>query len=780
LKIANIRDYIPHICFKMRRREHNPMLRFLSVVFVFLIASICFAEVQTKSIRVRNLTAFTKLWGYVKHFYPSDEAQDIDWDSFAIYGSEQVITAKNDYELSKILMELFQPIVPDIVLYSNTKPKMRLDSLLPGRRTTFWQYEGYNNTTEASSYRSIRTNRPIKIGRSKQNSFIWASLSPQLPDSVGPDDKLRVTLKIFSSGSESRSTELRIGFGGDYLNETLSTGDWLEKTYVLEGRKEQQEPLWLAFIGLDSLYVESFRVENWRGGEWHNVLYSNFGEDIVGSLPSDFNINLSPLSTVASSDVDILVRSLMGKKSLAIQKAGPEKSYTLGIIDKIFTEELPYGELLDKQLVPGLYCCFPMVLQCDMEHTYPIADTVKLDNLKQQYSVADLHDRTDPGVWLAGVIRYWNELNFFYPYFEYNICDWEKELPLCLDKVLQSKDFLEYKQALRLLMSKTQDGHAFLSDQSHNSKMPKFTTYPVDGKWIVTSMQEEILGIRYTDEVIKMNGKDFGKLMQDSRPYFISANPETTDIRLFSQYMKTYQDSVATFTFVSTIDDNKYEYTMELPLEEYTGWKWVVKEDKIAHYDGGIIYLNLNTISEVELQEAMPYLLEAKGIILDLRYYPKISRDLLSNLLSKPDSLAITLVKRYMRPHDELPRLKEDRLTWSLLPSEPHIGAKIVALSSRNSQSYCEAFLAILRHNKLATIVGQPSAGANGDVIISPLPGDIKVYWTGMLVRNPDKSRFFGVGIIPDVMVTKTIDDIKFGRDPEREKALEILMTSVD
>lgn len=239
--------------------------------------------------------------------------------------------------------------------------------------------------------------------------------------------------------------------------------------------------------------------------------------------------------------------------------------------------------------------------------------------------------------------------------------------------------------------------------------------------------------------------------------------------------MRTYQDSVATFTFMSTLRANEYEYTKEMPLTEYTGWKWVVGEDKIVHYSEGIVYLNANIITDEELQEAMPDLVSAKGIILDLRYYPSISLGLLSNLLSEPDSLSNHLTKRYLRPQEELPRLSEDQLTWGLEPAEPHIGAKIVALCGRNSQSYCEAYLANLQHNKLATIVGQPTAGANGNVIVTPLPGEIKVYWTGMLVRNPDKSRFFGVGIIPEVYVDKTIDDIRHGRDPELYQALELL-----
>jgi len=36
--------------------------------------------------RIENIGTYDKIYGYVKHFHPSDEASAIDWDRFAIYG----------------------------------------------------------------------------------------------------------------------------------------------------------------------------------------------------------------------------------------------------------------------------------------------------------------------------------------------------------------------------------------------------------------------------------------------------------------------------------------------------------------------------------------------------------------------------------------------------------------------------------------------------------------------------------------------------------------------
>lgn len=753
------------------------MVRRLALVSLLLMAGLCFAKEAPQKVKVRNLTAFTRLWGYVKHWYPSDEAQEIDWDRFAVYGSRRVLNAADSKELKQSLSELFSPIVPGLELFTDASPEPGLPAENPGLKRTFWQYEGYNNTQASDVYTSLRTNRPYQIAKNKNSQFNWASLFPQIPQLGVRDSKLRVSFRLRQAEGDSLTTAIYLGYGNTNANaaDSLRSAAWVEKSYILEGNEGAGEQLWLVFMSFDWLYLDDLRVESWRDEAWQQVYESDFSQDKAGNLPAQLSVSLSPLNSGIVENVDVLVEELEGNKVLAIRKSVSEKPYTLGIIDRIFPAEPAPNELLDKQLVPGLSCRFPLVLSSDLQHTYPIPDPVKLEGLRQAYSVTDLHDRSDLHVWLAGVVKYWNELNFFYPYFEYKLCDWDQELSLCLDRVLRSKSFAQYKQALLLLMSQTQDGHAFLSDQSHNPKMPKFNTYPIDGKWIVSKVLDKSLGIPEGSYVTQMNGKDFAKLMRENRPYFIASNPETTDLRLFSRYLKTYPDSVASFSFITP---DKRKISRKMVLEEYEGWKWVVPEAKLIKYPDGIVYVNANIISDTELQEMMPDLLAAQGIILDLRYYPRISPNLIGQLLSEPDTLANTLIKRYIRPNEELPRKEDGRPTWWLKPAQPHIGARVIALSSRNSQSYCEQYLAVLKHNHLATQVGQATAGANGNVIITKLPGDLEADWTGMLVRNQDKSRFFGVGIIPDVLVVRTRDDIVKGRDPELEKALEILHSS--
>ncbi|MDX5437896.1 MAG: peptidase S41, partial [Pontibacter sp.] len=111
-------------------------------------------------------------------------------------------------------------------------------------------------------------------------------------------------------------------------------------------------------------------------------------------------------------------------------------------------------------------------------------------------------------------------------------------------------------------------------------------------------------------------------------------------------------------------------------------------------------------------------------------------------------------------------------------PKRPQLTAKIIFLTDGRAISYAESFMSFIEHYKLATIVGQPTAGTNGNVNPFTLPGGYYISWTGMKVQKHDGSRLHGVGILPNVYVEKTIQGVREGRDEFLEKAMEIATTA--
>jgi C-terminal processing protease CtpA/Prc len=83
--------------------------------------------------------------------------------------------------------------------------------------------------------------------------------------------------------------------------------------------------------------------------------------------------------------------------------------------------------------------------------------------------------------------------------------------------------------------------------------------------------------------------------------------------------------------------------------------------------------------------------------------------------------------------------------------------------------------MSFIEFYKLAEIVGQPTAGTNGNVNPFMLPGGFRIIWTGMKVLKHDGSQHHLIGIQPTVPAERTIQGIIEGRDEFLEKALEVV-----
>lgn len=92
-----------------------------------------------------NLHAFTRLFGYVRYFHPSDEAANFDWNAFAVHGAETVMTAASQAELKKALEELFRPLAPSLELRVGNFEPLPLPpppASPVAHRRLFWQHLG--------------------------------------------------------------------------------------------------------------------------------------------------------------------------------------------------------------------------------------------------------------------------------------------------------------------------------------------------------------------------------------------------------------------------------------------------------------------------------------------------------------------------------------------------------------------------------------------------------------------------------------------------------------
>lgn len=100
-----------------------------------------------------NVIAFTKLFGYVRYFHPSDRACLVDWDSFAVEGIEKVQSAADAESLTRALQDLFLPIAPSACILAGI-PGSQFTAAARAERhdwdgqsdTVRWHHHGLSHT----------------------------------------------------------------------------------------------------------------------------------------------------------------------------------------------------------------------------------------------------------------------------------------------------------------------------------------------------------------------------------------------------------------------------------------------------------------------------------------------------------------------------------------------------------------------------------------------------------------------------------------------------------
>ncbi|MFK7987166.1 MAG: S41 family peptidase [Sandaracinaceae bacterium] len=99
----------------------------------------------------------------------------------------------------------------------------------------------------------------------------------------------------------------------------------------------------------------------------------------------------------------------------------------------------------------------------------------------------------------------------------------------------------------------------------------------------------------------------------------------------------------------------------------------------------------------------------------------------------------------------------------------------VAVLISPSTQSQAEHLVLTLQAANRITVVGRPSAGANGNITALALPGQVYQSFTGMIILQPDGSTFHGRGVQVDHPVQIEVTDLAAGVDPELTRAVEVL-----
>jgi len=184
----------------------------ISLILIVIVSSFgATCQSDTREMNVQNLETFARMYGYARWFHPSDEAQEIDWDKFAILGVQKVKNVKTTEELRDTLYRLFSPIVQGLQIYEvGKKEGFNSDSLLspdPNAKLIVWQHHGVYLGEQSNIYKSIRTN---KSEFNKENEEYIEKMFENMPQfgevtraSIGNGLICVVPLALLSNGTST-------------------------------------------------------------------------------------------------------------------------------------------------------------------------------------------------------------------------------------------------------------------------------------------------------------------------------------------------------------------------------------------------------------------------------------------------------------------------------------------------------------------------------------------------------------------------------------------------
>ncbi|MCK4235177.1 hypothetical protein KAX75_12170 [candidate division WOR-3 bacterium] len=740
----------------------------LCVACIFTFLSSC-KTVQISSgetQEIQNLRAFAKLYGYVKYFHPSDEASAIDWDKFAIYGVKKVKNAKDREELKVILEELFLPVGPTIQIYSvderprNFKEMLQKDT--NGLKVVAWQHLGFG-LGNRSLYKSMRLNRT----RENQMRYWLVRKIIEAVEYRAKEIKLEAFVRANVTGAGNQGQlELcvilengEIGFSDDMKDRPITSKKWQAYEIVGKVDDDAESILLGCFLsGVGQVWVDKIQlsIKN-ENSEWVPIEIENQGFE-------EEDENKKPLFWVSGGGVGYTGKITTenpydGNRCLKIEYEG-----------KLFEEYPKVGEVVDKLLDSGLCCQIPLALYSDENGTVGKDKLDSFDNFSSKLDSLSIDKLTadDEYLRLGDVVIAWNVFQHFYPYFDVVRVDWDKELTNFLKRAMTDETERDFLYTIRKLVARLQDGHG----RVFHKIIDKQAGFPFLVDWIENQViivaSEDTTKFKRGDIIVSIDGIEAKQAVLNEEEYF-SGSPQWKRYKSLTRF--GYGDEGTLAELVIKRDDETFAVEVE---RNYKDEITEHRKQNIEELEDGIFYVNMDKARMYEIRERLDELASAKGVIFDMRGYPVYSYDVIYHLLKEPDTVrAWFKAPRIIYPDYENVNFEGYSKGWR--PKQPQIKGKIVFLMYGGTISAAETIMSYIEHYKLATIVGQASAGTNGSVVSFDIPGDIKIRFTGAKVVKPDGSNYHLIGIKPTVPVERTIQAVIEGRDEFLEKALEVI-----
>jgi carboxyl-terminal processing protease len=331
--------------------------------------------------------------------------------------------------------------------------------------------------------------------------------------------------------------------------------------------------------------------------------------------------------------------------------------------------------------------------------------------------------------------------------------DWNAAAAEYGPKAAAAADDAALYRVLNTMLAPLRDSHTHaLTKAQANDRHTRvrartgFNLARYDGRWIVTDVlpgsPAEMAGVKPGWVVVARNDQPLGERL-DFRPH---------------------EGEAASWDFLD-------EHDQKIRLSPAAKRLSIAPRQVVRELDGGFVYLRFDEFDGKDrrwLSHELKRHAAAPGVVIDLRRNPG----------GETFSLGISIGEFFDHQVDcgtfiGRNGARSVKNSWQL--GSANYRGKVVVLVDGATGSAAEIFSAVLQDYGRARLVGRRTAGAVLASWFYELPDGGELQLSREDYVAPNGRRIEGNGLEPDIVVPRSLEDLRSGRDRDLEKALEVL-----
>jgi C-terminal processing protease CtpA/Prc len=385
----------------------------------------------------------------------------------------------------------------------------------------------------------------------------------------------------------------------------------------------------------------------------------------------------------------------------------------------------------------------------------------------------------DAGYRLLALYRFWNIIEYWFPYRDLIREDWDGVLRESVPRLASARDADDYRRAMIALLARARDGHANVWSDVAARPPQGICQLPValrvvEGRFVVATWADSVLGpasgFEIGDAIVSLDGAPADSLAAAWSPWYGASNDiaKRRDIAVALTKGPRGPCRVSILRGGRVVElratrDSLGSRSAALAPHDLPGATFRLLDPEVA-------YLKLSSVVAADVPSYLEKAAGTRCLVVDIRNYPSqfVPFALGRHLVERPTQFA-----RFTNCDPANPGAFTWRESVRLDPVSPRYDGRVVILVDESSQSQAEYTAMALRAAPGALVVGSTTAGADGNVSAIPLPGGLRGMISGIGVFYPDGRPTQQIGIVPDLVVRPTIAGIRAGRDEVLEAGIE-------